>query len=72
MRVFRFDFNSNGSDPVFVLWSEQPQTVSLKADAGPIRVIDILGNQRVLKPEKGILSLEITRQPVWVHGELNF
>lgn len=59
---------SNGDEHTAVVWttSDKPATVEIPATEPEVLVADMLGRERWVKPENGILRLEVTGRPQYV------
>ncbi len=59
---------ARGDEQTAVIWTTGSQrvTVSLPTNAPEVTVIDMLGRESFVKPEKGILSLSVTDRPQYV------
>jgi uncharacterized protein YjdB len=66
--VYVYKFN-NGTDDIRVMYSPPGTDVELHA-VQAIEVTDMMGNRTRLQPVDGIVSLSLTRDPVYVKGQV--
>lgn len=68
-QVWRFD---RDGQPVRVLWSTQGEGRLTFAAEQPLRLVDLMGNARTLRPEAGRVTLPVTAEPAFLVGAATF
>lgn len=58
-----------GSEPIHVMWSQEPVQVTLEADA-PMVVTDIMGRQKTVTPVNGKIYYTLSQDPIFVSGNV--
>ena len=56
-----------GTDDVRVLWSLTPRALTVRT-AGPVRVVDVMGQERTLAPVGGRVTVTLSDAPLYLHG----
>lgn len=67
--TYGFKFQ-RGNDELSVLWSNQPVSVSLETSSSLV-VTDIMGQETTLKPVKGAVELNLTKNVQYVKGSID-
>ncbi|MGG1515629.1 S-layer homology domain-containing protein [Paenibacillus oryzisoli] len=66
---FSYHFDQSGTD-VSVLWSPNAKNVTLET-SNPLRVADMMGNEKTLFPSDGKIYVSISPDPIYVVGKVD-
>jgi hypothetical protein len=65
LRVYLF---SNGGKEIRVIWATAEGAAYELASAGPVRRISMMGDEKLLTPDAGRISLRPDRNPIYLIG----